>query len=327
MQTDQDRPTTAKAPEEPKKIPKLKILIGVNSCWKDLESNQAIRDTWAQYVPPEWDLRFFLGSRNFTDEEQAQLFTPEMIGSPGTLGNLAPITAKKAVIGSAEDLKDDEILIDCPDSYLGLPWKTNESLKWALERGYDGVIRAFTDTYMFPDRFVQADFRKYDAIGWSFGCGPCPAHPHSMHSCPLGGAAYWLSAKAAKAVLYLTDGEDTGLPSAPRNFEQLEEKQSPENERGEETMASPNQAQGLRNPREPLRELQNETQPADRSQKRRWPPGSSERERLNLSGDLPENCERNRAGSIPDSLSPLQLGERERTEVQNLVARPIRHWG
>jgi hypothetical protein len=201
------RPKLKKTSTEEIPRPTLKILVAVSSCWKDLASNQAIRDTWASYMPDEWDLRFFLGDRNFTDEEQATLFTPEMIGSPGTLGNLAPATAKKAVIGSPEDLIEDEILVPAPDSYLGLPWKTVESLKWALARKYDGVIRIFVDTYLFPDRMKEYANFDTDAEGWSFGCGACPAHPTSHHSCPLGGAAYWLSAKAAQAVLYYTKEE------------------------------------------------------------------------------------------------------------------------
>lgn len=188
----------------------MRILIAVSSCWKDLASNQAIRDTWAKYVPRDWDLRFFLGNRNFTDEEQARLFTPEWIGSPGTLGNLAASTAKKAVIGKPNDLKPDEILIDCPDSYLGLPWKTTESLKWALERNYDGIVRCFVDTYLFADRLGAHQNFSVDSAGWAFGCAPCPAHPDSHHLCPLGGAAYWLSAKAAKAVVWLTKSEMNG---------------------------------------------------------------------------------------------------------------------
>jgi hypothetical protein len=178
-----------------------KILIAVSSCWKDLQSNQAIRDTWAKRLPANWDLRFFLGSRNFTEEEQARLFTPEWIGSPGTLGNLAAPTAKKAVIGKKEDLKNDEIIVDCPDSYLGLPWKTTASLEWAISRDYAGVFRIFVDTYLFPDRLALSDYAHNDAIGWMFGCGPCPAHPDSHHLCPLGGAGYWLSRKACEIVV------------------------------------------------------------------------------------------------------------------------------
>jgi hypothetical protein len=201
----------------------VKILVACSTDWKQLASNQAIRSTWAKYLPPDWDLRFFLGNRNFTDEEQAKLFTPEWIGSPGTLGNLAASTAKKAVIGNASDLREDEILLDCPDSYLGLPWKTIDSLKWALERGYDGVFRVFVDTYLFADRLAASHFSSLDAVGWMFGCGPCAAHPDSHHLCPLGGAGYWLSAEACRAVLYYTDGEDTGVSQTSGHLEQLDQ--------------------------------------------------------------------------------------------------------
>jgi hypothetical protein len=178
-----------------------RILVAVSSCWKDLVSNQNIRATWGANLPEGWDLRFFLGSHSFTEEEQSRLFTPEWIGSPGTLGNLAAATARKATIGKASDLKPDELLLDCPDDYLGLPWKTVESLKYALAEGYDGVFRVFVDTYLFPDRLARIGFPS-DAIGWLFGCGPCKAHETWHHTCPLGGAGYWLSRKAIEAVLY-----------------------------------------------------------------------------------------------------------------------------
>ena len=185
-----------------------KVLIACSSCWKDLESNQAIRSTWGAKLPPNWDLRFFLGGRNFTEEEQATLFTPEFIGSPGTLGSVNPATAKLAVIGQASDLKPDEILLpNVPDGYLGLPWKTIESLRWALERDYDYVFRIFVDTYAFPDRLLKCGFEKHDFMGWSFDCISCAAHPDKTHSCPLGGCGYWMSRKAMWAAIYYTDAE------------------------------------------------------------------------------------------------------------------------
>lgn len=197
----------------------MRVLIAVNSCWKDLLSNHNIRETWGARIPGNWDLRFFVGSRNFLPDEIETLFTTEWIGSPGTLGHLAASTAKKAVIGKKSDLQDDEIIVDCPDGYLGLPWKTIESLKWALARNYDGIFRVFVDTYLFPDRLEKTGFTK-DAIGWAFGCGPCPAHPKSSHSCPLGGAGYWLSRKAAQKVIAEPVrhwGEDTHVGFALAN--------------------------------------------------------------------------------------------------------------
>ena len=185
-------------------LPTSRVLIACNSCWKDIRngSNAAIRSTWAQDLPAGWDLRFFVGGRNFTPEEEAQLFTPEWIGSPGTLGAMAPATAKKADIGKLSELCPDEISVDAPDGYLGLPWKTVESLKWALAEGYDFVFRIFTDTYVFPDRLLRSGFELNDAQGVAlFGCPPCPAHPDSSHICPLGGDGYWTSRKGSQAII------------------------------------------------------------------------------------------------------------------------------
>lgn len=209
---------------------RMHILVAVNSCWRDIRngSNQAIRDTWAKTLPANWDLVFFVGDRNFTDEEESRLFTPEWLGSPGTLGAMHKTTAGKSEIGKASELLPDEVMLECSDQYLGLTFKTIESLKWALERKYDYVFRAFTDTYVFADRLAASDFLLHNACGWSFGCGPCAAHPDSTHSCPLGGAGYWLSAKACQAVINYTDAEialmgDDELTALGVEFEYVEE--------------------------------------------------------------------------------------------------------
>lgn len=183
--------------------PDVKVLIACNSCWKDIENggNEAIRDTWAKSLPEGVDLKFFVGDRNFTQKEEETLFTNDFLGSPGTLGNLAPATAKKATIGEAKDLQSDEVMLeDVPDGYLGMPWKTVRSLEWAKD--YDFVFRIFTDTYVFPDRLMRSGFEQFDALGIVvFGCPPCAAHPDLMHACPLGGDGYWTSRKASKAII------------------------------------------------------------------------------------------------------------------------------
>ena len=201
----------------------LKVLVACNTCWKDVRngSDKAIRETWAAKLPKGWDLKFFVGGRNFTAEEEATLFTESFLGSPGTLGNVSAACAAKAVIGTRDELQDDEIILaDVPDGYLGLPWKTVESLKWAMKEGYDYVFRIFVDTYAFPDRLLKSGFQNYDASGWSFGCIPCQAHPETTHSCPLGGAGYWLSRKAMQAVIdepIQHWGEDTHVGFALAN--------------------------------------------------------------------------------------------------------------
>lgn len=202
---------------------RLGVLVAVNSCWKDKSngSNQAIRDTWGKNLPPGWDLRFFLGGKTMTDEEQRQMMTPQFMGSPGTLGVVHPTTAAKNVIGSIDTLLPDEIFLEnSGDGYLELPWKTVESLRWGLNQGYDFIVRAFTDTYLFPHVMAKSDIWKWDASGANFGCPPCPAHPTLTHWCPLGGNGYTTSRKASQAIVdepIKHWGEDTHVGFALRN--------------------------------------------------------------------------------------------------------------
>lgn len=183
---------------------RLSVLVAISSCWKDKAngSHAAIRDTWGKNLPAGWDLRFFLGGKTLTDAELKEMMTPEFMDSPGSLGTMHPTTAAKNTIGSKSSLLPDEIMLeDAGDGYLELPWKTVESLRWGLDRGYDFIIRGFTDTYLFPHVMVKSDIWKWDASGATFGCPPCPAHRTLTHSCPLGGNAYTTSRKAAEAII------------------------------------------------------------------------------------------------------------------------------
>jgi hypothetical protein len=181
----------------------MKIAVLISTCWKDKLNggNDAIRNTWGNNLPEGWDLKFCIGDHEFTKEEKAKLFTNDFIGSPGTLGNMDASKSSACPIGEKSDLLPDELLLNCDDGYLGLPWKTTESLKWAMDEGYDFVVRGFVDTYLFPQLMDKSDVWKYDAAGWAFACCSCPAHPDVIHSAPLGGAAYTTSRKASQAII------------------------------------------------------------------------------------------------------------------------------
>lgn len=180
----------------------MKVLAAISTCWKGFESNQAIRETWGASLPEGWDLKFFLGGRYFTEKEWKKLNTIDFIGSPGTLGRCDPSKMSKVRM-DLSILKGDEIVLpQVDDGYLGLPWKTTESLRWAMDRDYDFVVRGFEDTYLFPHVMAKSDVWIHDAAGWNFGCGPCPAHPTISHgNSPLGGAGYTTSRKAMEAIL------------------------------------------------------------------------------------------------------------------------------
>ena len=188
----------------------LKVLIACCSCWRDVTggSNEAIRKTWAKDLPEGWDLKFFLGGVDPSEDFIVPMDSP----GPGSIGNLSDDKGILPKLFTAVPV-DDEVVLQVPDGYFYLPWKTTESLRWALERGYDYIFRCFTDTYLFVDRLMQSEFYRHDFSGRSFFCPPCKSHPKAKHTAPHGGAGYWLSRKAAQIVVDYPEqshwGEDT----------------------------------------------------------------------------------------------------------------------
>jgi hypothetical protein len=117
---------------------------------------QAIRDTWAKDVPSEMDLRFFYGRSN----------------------------------GSETQLPD-EVTLDCPDYYANLPAKVIAICRWAVEQGYDWMLKADDDSYIWPQRALEeVRWKQWDYAGYM-------AHTGSYVS---GGPGYWLSNKAMRII-------------------------------------------------------------------------------------------------------------------------------
>ena len=109
----------------------MKILIAVASCqsWEDDGSNQAIRDTWKKDVPAGVDCFFFQGA------------------------------------GSAP--KDDLVIVNAPDDYLGIIRKTQAIHSWAFQEGYDFVFQCWSDTYVNVKALLESGFEKHDYFGHS----------------------------------------------------------------------------------------------------------------------------------------------------------------
>lgn len=112
-------------------------------------------------------------------------------------------------MGGGEPQCGDEVCLPVDDSYAGLPAKTQAICRWAVEHGYDFVFKCDDDTYVRPERLLASGFEAHDYIGRVRGPSGntvvCPA-PYCS------GFAYWLSAKALKAVAeaetYGDDAED-----------------------------------------------------------------------------------------------------------------------
>jgi hypothetical protein len=139
---------------------RMRPLILITSCQQHLARNQQCRATWLQDC--NVDYRFVLGN-----------------GNSVTFG--------------------DELILPVDDSYYGLPAKIQQSHKWALDNGYDYILKTDCDVYVCVARVFNSDFRDYDYTGNFYYPNFCM------------GAAYWLSRRATEILV----NAPLPLPFAP----------------------------------------------------------------------------------------------------------------
>ena len=146
----------------------MKILVAVTGCEARKERMEAQRSTWAKDFGGLADVRFFLAR-----QERAAL--------------------------------PDEVFIDAPDTYEGLPSKSREVSRWAIQEGYDYLLKTDDDSVIFAKRF-SVPKPGVDYSGWVH-------RPIEENWCS--GLAYWLSARAmaviAESPLTILNCEDPGL--------------------------------------------------------------------------------------------------------------------
>ena len=135
----------------------MKILIGITHCHaavypevlsrKEPPNNslcvKAARETWIKdAVNAGIDVKFFFGRYN---------------DPPGTA--LVP--------------QDDEVFLDCDDSYDGLVEKVTAMSAWAYNHGYDYFMKVDVDSYVHVQNLLKAmaEFSKWDYIGRGWGLG------------------------------------------------------------------------------------------------------------------------------------------------------------
>ncbi len=131
----------------------MKVLIAIVSCERDKETHQLIRDTWAKDSPV--DVRFFVG-------RECAVFS------------------------------EDEICLDVPDDWDGLPQKTQMVCRWAAARNYDFLFKCDTDSYVSIPRLLESGFEKYHYSGC---CGE-QANVYPDACFPANGGGYWLSRRS-----------------------------------------------------------------------------------------------------------------------------------
>jgi Galactosyltransferase len=159
-----------------------KIIICVKSCLRDLQrgDHHAIRNTWGKSAAHEGILvRFFIGKQD-------------------VMPKLLP----------------DEVMLDCGDEYIDLPFKTREICKWASSKTANYIFLCDTDTYISIPLFLNSKFEKEDYLGEMpypvmkvhsrYKTDPGPdgkvEHRDRCYTWASGGVGYFLSRRAAMAV-------------------------------------------------------------------------------------------------------------------------------
>ncbi len=148
-----------------------RILIGIKSCERDARNgaNEAIRKTWGRDLP---GLRFFVGGKRDAPH------------GPTPQGSI--------------------IVLDCPDTYEGLPQKTRAILRYGLDHERDFIFLFDSDTFVVPERLLACGFENYDLTG-SLGGN---TENGKYYPWPSGGAGYILSNRAARFVVDAPPSEE-----------------------------------------------------------------------------------------------------------------------
>jgi Galactosyltransferase len=136
-----------------------RVLIAVVSCHARPLPRQMLRDTWIPRVTQGVDFRFFLGT------------------NPPKSGGFVQ--------------QNDEVILDCDDSYNGLPSKVQGLFRWARARGYDFCMKLDEDVILKPKEWYEG-FLKTDFSGPKNSSQP-------GYLCPWG-FAYVLSRKAMEVI-------------------------------------------------------------------------------------------------------------------------------
>jgi hypothetical protein len=115
--------------------------------WRNLDQQarvDAIRATWVRALPEGVDYKFFYGSK---------------LRQNGERRNPPQVTLRKPDV--------DEVFLDCGDNYTSNPAKMKAICQWALDHGYDMILRCDDDTFIYPDRILVRDLPLWEGKDYS----------------------------------------------------------------------------------------------------------------------------------------------------------------
>lgn len=80
------------------------------------------------------------------------------------------------VIPVLRDPLPDEIYLECGDNYTQNPHKLKGIFQYALNNGYDYVLRVDDDTFVYPERLIVGEYSNWSTVDYS-GAGNGVFHP------------------------------------------------------------------------------------------------------------------------------------------------------
>ena len=107
-------------------------------------------------------------------------------------------------VGAGEgELLPDEVEFDVDDGYQGLPQKVQRAFRWAVDQGYDHILKLDDDVYVVAERLMKffnptCDYRGRVRAPSRENDAPRLYGPRESEFCS--GYAYWVSARAANIV-------------------------------------------------------------------------------------------------------------------------------
>jgi Galactosyltransferase len=188
-----------------------KLIIAVKSHFGAMEAgaHDAIRGTWGQALRGQAQVKFFMGRSS------------SEIG--GMSKSLQP-TAQNSY-----NPKSDEVILECPDDYNSLVWKTRAICKWFVDKAASHILLVDSDCLVYPDGLWKSGFEKVDYMGrFNGGFGnigpremPGPGGGNVLiHDCYswASGAGYFLSKAAATVIAEKTPIQSRYIVGAYEDF-------------------------------------------------------------------------------------------------------------
>ena len=153
----------------------MSVLVAISTCAKyELDGkNQAFRDTCLKDAAQFTDVtvKFFIGDGTPVTEDSTALqqsfdqnWQAWMSRFPASSSVWEKKDVPPAPLPRGFTAKDDTVLLQIPDDYKHMSYKTRESLRWASTRNFDFIFRCCVDTYIDFPRLMSSGFEQADYI-------------------------------------------------------------------------------------------------------------------------------------------------------------------